>query len=251
MRRPGNVVQWDMETPPTVQSVPYRRFLPLVLLAAGLLAFFALGLDKYVGFDALREHRGRLMALIEARPVVTASAFVAVYALATAFSLPLGLVLTVSGGFLFGVALGTALVVIGATSGATLLFLAARSAVGEVLVRRAGPALDRVGREIRAGAFSYLLMLRLVPLFPFWLVNLAPALFGVSLRAFMLSTALGIIPGTLVYASFGRGLGSIFDRNEELSLRGVATPEIIAALCLLGLLSLVPVVYRRWRGRTA
>ncbi len=239
-----------MEIAPAARSSLIRRSLPLVLLAAGLVAFFALGLGDYLGFDALRAHRERLMVLIDNWPVLSAAGFIAIYTVATALSLPLGLVLTVAGGFLFGAVPGTALVVVGATLGATILFLAARSALGDVLARRAGPALDRLGREIRAGAFSYLLMLRLVPLFPFWLVNLAPALFGVSLRSFVLSTAIGIIPGTAIYAYFGSSLGSIFDRNETFTLAGAVTPEILAALCLLGLLSLVPVLYRRWKGRT-
>lgn len=228
-----------------------RRVAPLGLLLAVVGAFFALGLHRTLSFEALREHYGALTAFVEQRAIVAALLFVAVYAGSTAASLPGGLVLTVAGGLLFGTWAGTGLTVIGAKAGATLLFLIARSALGESLRARAGGAIERLAEGFREGAFSYLLVLSLVPLFPFFVVNLAPAFLGVSLRTFVLATFVGIVPGTFVFSSVGAGLGSVFSQGGEFSPSGVLTPQIITALVGLALLSLVPVAYRRFRAKRA
>ncbi|MEQ8355735.1 MAG: VTT domain-containing protein [Kiloniellaceae bacterium] len=171
------------------------------------------------------------------------------YAAATALSLPGGLVLTVAGGFLFGVALGTAYVVVAATLGATAVFLIARSALGDLFRAKAGPFAQRMEEGFRENALSYMLMLRLIPLFPFFVVNLAPAFLGVPLRTYVAGTFFGIIPGTLVFILAGAGLGSVFDQGGGLTLEKVLTPQIITGLVGLSLLSLLPVVYKRMRAR--
>ncbi len=158
--------------------------------------------------------------------------------------------MTLTGGFLFGTVFGTLYNVLGATIGATLVFLVARSAFGEVLQRRAGPALKKVEEGLREDAVSYLLVLRLVPLFPFWLVNLVPALFGISLRAYIVCSFFGMMPGALVYASIGGGLGEFLDRGEKPDLQAVLQPHILLPLIGLGLLALVPVVYKRWKRKS-
>jgi uncharacterized membrane protein YdjX (TVP38/TMEM64 family) len=170
------------------------------------------------------------------------------YLAMVAFSLPGGAVMTVAGGFLFGALPTAAVVVVAATAGATLVFLAARTALGDILRRRAGPFLKGMEEGFRANALSYLLVLRLVPLFPFVVVNLVPAFLGVSLRVFVLGTLFGIAPGTFVYASVGAGLGSVFDAGESFSARSVLTTEVVVALLGLAFLALVPVLYRRRRG---
>ena len=228
-----------------------RRLAPLALLLAAVGAFFALGLHRTLSFEALRRHHGALTAFVEERAVVAGLLFVAVYAASTAASLPGALVLTVTGGLLFGAWVGAGLTVVGATAGATLLFLIARSALGESLRGRAGGSIDKLAEGFREGAFSYLLVLRLVPLFPFFVVNLAPAFLGVSLRTFVLATLIGIVPGTFVFSSVGAGLGSVFARGGEFSASGVLTPQIITALVGLALLSLVPVAYKRFKARRA
>jgi len=159
--------------------------------------------------------------------------------------------MTLAGGFLFGVLVGATLTVIGATLGATLLFLVARSAVGDSLRERAGPFLARMAEGFSKNAFSYLLFLRLVPAFPFWAVNLAAALLGMRLAPFVVATGLGIIPATVVYSAFGAGLGQVFDTGGEVNLKSVFSPTLIAALVGLGLLSLVPVLLRWLRERRA
>jgi uncharacterized membrane protein YdjX (TVP38/TMEM64 family) len=140
-------------------------------------------------------------------------------------------------------------VVIGATCGATALFLAARTALGDYLRARAGSTIKRMEEGFRQNALSYLLVLRLIPLFPFFLVNLVPAFLGVSLPVYVVGTFFGIIPGTFVFALIGAGLGSVFDSMQEFSLQGALTPQVIVALVGLAILSLIPVAYKYWKSR--
>lgn len=227
------------------------RLLPVVVLALAAAAFFATGLHRYLTFEALRAHRVELLAWVDAHASLAALVFIAVYAAGIVLLPPSGTLMTVTGGFVFGAAAGTGLVVIGATAGATALFLVARFALGDWLRGRAGAGIQRMRAGFRENELSYMLVLRLVPLFPFWLVNLAPAFLGVRLRTFVIGTVFGIIPGTAVFAVFGAGLGGILDANQDLSLAGVLTPEIVGALVGLALLALAPVVYKKIRARAA
>lgn len=224
----------------------WRRFLPLALLGVGLLAFLGLGGHRYISLAALQEHREALQALVAEQRPLALLAFIALYALVVAFSLPGGLVMTVAGGFLFGTWAGAAASVIGATLGATALFLAARTALGDLLRDRAGPALARMRAGFQENALSYLLVLRLIPLFPFWLVNLVPALLGISLAVFFVGTFFGIIPASLVYASLGNGLGAVFAAGNPADLGEVLyRREVLLPLAGLAVLSLLPVIYKK------
>ena len=227
----------------------WRRFLPLAVLLLGMAAFFALGLDKYATVDMLRQHRATLVGWVEARPLLAPLAYIAAYATVAALSLPAGAPLSIVGGFLFGAIFGTVWVVIGATVGATLLFIAARTAFADLLRAKAGPAVRRMEAGFRANAFSYLLSLRFLPVFPFWLVNLAAALLDVPLRVFVLATFLGIIPGSFVFVNVGSGLGAVLDSGEPITVMSVLTPKIMIALSLLALLSLAPALLRRFKGK--
>lgn len=225
----------------------FKRLAPLLLLAALGAAAFALRLDHYLTLDALRDNRATLTAFVQSHAIAASLGFVFTYASVVALSLPGATIMTLAGGFLFGVPLGATLTVVGATLGATLLFLIARSALGDVLRERAGPFLARMADGFRKDAFSYLLFLRLVPAFPFWAVNLAPALLGMRLGPYVAATALGIVPGTTVYAAFGASLGQVFDAGGEVRLKDVFSPTLIAALVGLGILSLLPIAFRRLR----
>jgi uncharacterized membrane protein YdjX (TVP38/TMEM64 family) len=179
-------------------------------------------------------------------------AFIAAYIVVAAFSLPIGSLLSVAGGFLFGSVFGSAWIVIGATIGATILFLIAKTALGDPLRERFAAQLRPMEEGFRANAFSYLLILRLVPLFPFWLVNLAPAFFGVSLITFVITTFVGIIPGAFVFASIGNGLNALFEAGEQpdLSLMTLlARPDFYIPIVGLTVLSLIPIVYRAIAGK--
>ena len=187
-----------------------------------------------------------------------------IYIGAVTLSIPGALFLTMLGGFLFGWFLGGVMTIVGATIGAVIVFLIASTSIGDALVRRAGPRLKRLADGFREDAFAYLLFLRLVPLFPFWLVNLAPALFGVPLRTFALATAIGIVPGTLAFAVAGAGLDSVIaaqkaaklaciaaggtDCYMRIDLKALVTPKLLVAFAVLGLVALIPVVLRRWYG---
>lgn len=226
-----------------------KRVLPVAVIVAGFAAFFIFDLDSYVTFDALKQNREWLLGQVEAHAALAALAFIALYALIVAFSLPGATVMTITGGFLFGLWFGTAWNVIGATIGATLLFLAARTALGDILHSKAGPWMQKLEAGFRENALSYLLFMRLVPAFPFFVVNLVPAFLGVQLRTFVLATFFGIIPGGFVYTSVGAGLGSVFDAGAEFSISGVLTPQIIAAMVGLAVLAMIPVAVKAWQAK--
>lgn len=224
-----------------------RRLAPVFLLLALLGAFFAFGLDRYFTFESLKAHRVELQDFVARNLILAVLIYVAGYALLTAASLPIATLVTLVGGFLFGAAGGTALTVIGATAGATVVFLVARTAFGDALRLRARPYIGRMEAGFARNAWSYMLFLRLMPVFPFFAVNIVPAFLGVKTRTYVATTFLGIIPGTAVYNIVGAGLGSIFDSGEAFTLAGVVTPEIVIGLAGLALLALAPVLVRRFR----
>ena len=157
--------------------------------------------------------------------------------------------MSLSGGFLFGFVAGGIYAVAGASIGATALFLIAKTSVGDFLLAKAGNSLQKMQRGFADNALSYLFVLRLVPIFPFFLVNLVPAFLGVPLRIYLIATFFGIMPATFVYALAGSGLGSVLDQGKDITVSGIFTPEIIAAFAGLALLALLPVVYKRFAGK--
>jgi len=242
----------DQPNPGDVPTAPARRLLrwwPAAVLAVGVAAFFASGADRYLMVQTLHDNRMALMAFVHDYGVLAVVVFLGIYIAATALAIPGALVLTIAGGFLFGTWWGTVWVVIGATVGASLLFLAARTTLGEALRARAGPMLKKIEAGFGANAFNYLLSLRLLPIFPFFIVNVVPAFVGVPLRTFVLATALGIIPGSFVFASVGAGLGSVFEMMMEPTLASAITPEIIIALVSLAVLALTPILWKKVKAR--
>jgi uncharacterized membrane protein YdjX (TVP38/TMEM64 family) len=231
-----------------VGARPSRRFLPLAVLLLGTLAFFAFGLHDRISCAWLGDHHEGLTAFIAAHRVTAVIVYMAGYAVAVALSLPISLILTLAGGFLFGLWDATLYVVMAATLGATVLFLAARSAMGQGLRGRAGPAVARMEKGFRENAMSYLLFLRLTPVFPFWLVNLVAAVVGIPVRTFVLATFLGIIPASFVYASAGHGLGALFESEQSCDPRVLLSARVVLPLVGLALLALVPVFYKKLRG---
>ncbi|MFI5224868.1 MAG: TVP38/TMEM64 family protein, partial [Nitrospirales bacterium] len=171
--------------------------------------------------------------------------FVLVYVAVTGLSLPGAVILTLAGGFLFGVVWGTLFVNLGATTGATLAFLASRYLLRDWVERKFGKWLGPVQQGFAQNAFSYLMTLRLIPLFPFFVVNLVSGLTRMNIGTYVAATAIGIIPGSFVYAYAGRQLGTIN------SLKDIASPGVIGAFVLLGLLALVPSLYKKWSGKPA
>ena len=226
-----------------------QRWLPLLILIAGFALFFILDLQRFVRLETLRENREALATWVEANGIWAPLAYIIVYALMVAFSVPGALVATLTGGFLFGTWAGGAYTIVGATTGATIVFLAARTALGDTLRRKAGPNIRKMEQGFRENAFSYLLILRLIPLFPFFLVNLAPAFLGVPLRTYMAATFIGIMPGTFVFASVGNGLGALFEQGREPDVGIIFEPQILGPILGLAVLALLPVIYRKWAAR--
>jgi uncharacterized membrane protein YdjX (TVP38/TMEM64 family) len=218
----------------------------VALVAIGLaLTVHGLGWPSFLTFTHLKAHRQEILAFVANNYALSAAAYVGLYIFVVAMSLPSAVLLTLTGGFLFGAVAGTILTVIGATAGAALVFLLARALAGDTLLARFGATGQKLVREIRANAWSYLLVLRLVPLFPFFLVNIVPAFAGVRFSTFVLTTFFGIMPGTAVYSMSGAGLGSILDRGETISFSAIMTPEILGALIGLAGLSLAMIPIRR------
>jgi uncharacterized membrane protein YdjX (TVP38/TMEM64 family) len=225
-----------------------RRAGKVVLLAAfvvALVVFFALDGQRYLSLETIKANRDALLDFASRHFAAAIAIAFVVYAGAVALSLPGALVLSLAVGFVFGRWVGTALVVVAATIGATLVFLAARYLLADVARRRLGGVGERIVGGFNENAFSYLLFLRLVPLFPFFLVNLAAAFTAVPLRTYVVATLIGIIPGTFVYVNLGQTLGRID------SLDGIVSRETLLAFALLGLFALVPVAWKRLKGTPA
>lgn len=227
------------ELPPSASGQRWLKVALLVLFAGVVVAFFALGGQRYLTLESIKANRDAMLRFTDAHFVAALALGFAVYAGAVAFSLPGALVLSLATGFVFGRWVGTALVVAAATTGATILFLAARYIFADAARRRLGALGERINAGFTENAFSYLLFLRLVPAFPFFLVNLAPAFTSVPLRTFVLATLVGIVPGTFVFVNLGETLGRID------SLAGLVSWETLIAFALLGALALVPVYLRR------
>lgn len=227
------------------------RFVPVALIAAGLVAGYAFGLQDYLTLGFLAEQRDALKAIVAERYALSLAAFVVVYVLAVAFSFPAASVLTIFGGFLFGWAVGGAAVAVGATIGASLIFLATRSAFGGFLRARVGGFVQRLADGFREDAFGYLLVIRLAPVFPFFVVNIAAALFDISLGRFVAATFVGILPGTFAYAYLGQGVDSVLvaarDAGRTVSLSDLVTTEITLAFLALAAVAAIPTIVSRLR----
>ena len=227
-----------------------KRLWPVAALIVAVAALVAFGPDNAAVFATLRAYREAIDVLIVENAVLAGLGYMVIYAVAIAFSVPGGAMMTIIGAFLFGWQLAAVYVVFAATIGATALFLIARSAVGNRLHERAGPWMQKMEAGFQENALWYLLMLRLIPLFPFFVVNLVPAFLGVTLRTYVIGTFFGIIPGTIVFALAGSGLASVLaNEDAEFDLSSVLTPEVVAALVGLALLALIPVVYKKVQAR--
>ena len=246
----GDVSEQPADIPSEKKAFSPARLIPILVLVAGLIAFFVFDLDQYVTLTALEENRQLLADWVEANGLLAFITYMIVYAVVTAFSIPGGAVMTIAGGFLFGPFLGGALTIVGATIGATVLFLAARYAFAELLRQRAGSAIKKMEAGFQENALSYMLFLRLVPVFPFFLVNLVPAFLGVGIGTFVIGTFLGIIPGSLVFASLGDGFSAVVEKGGDIDLGIIFEPRFLLPILGLAVLSLIPIVYKKLKSRS-
>lgn len=218
-----------------------KKWLPLIIVGTAIIIFWLSGLSSYVSLEQFHAHKYDLRDYVSARPWQSIMIYAVIYITITTLSLPIASLLTLIGGFLFGVVTGTILVTVSATIGATILFLIAKSSLGKTLRDKAGKLYHRVDEDMRDNAFSYLLTLRLIPLFPFFLVNILPALFDIKPRTYVAATFLGIIPGTAIYVNAGRQLGEIESLSE------LKSNDTLLAIGLLALIILLPTFYKKFR----
>jgi uncharacterized membrane protein YdjX (TVP38/TMEM64 family) len=219
------------------------RVVVIAVFAIGLGAFFALGGPHWLSLDALKHNRAELIAFADDHRVGAVMLAMAIYTAVIGLSVPGALWLTLACGLVFGRWIGTAIALVGATAGATIVFVAARYLFAEAAHRRLGERGRRIAAGFAEHAWSYMLFLRLVPLFPFVLINLASALAPIPLSTYVLATAIGIVPGTFIYVNLGQAVGRID------SIEGLVSPEVLLALALLGLLALTPIVVAKVRAR--
>lgn len=239
----------------------FRRFAPLLLIVVLMVTVYLSGGHEMLSLSTLIRQREALTGLVGEHLLLASLAYVIVYVVAVALSFPGASLLTVMGGFLFGWLVGGGLTALAATLGAALIFLAARTSLGSALRGQAGPFIARMAEGFRQDAFNYLLFLRLAPIFPFWLVNIAPALFDMRLRPYLAATFIGILPGTFAYAFIGTGLDSVIAAQEaadpgcaaagtcRIDLSALVTGELVAAFIALALAALLPVLLKRLRAR--
>ena len=221
-----------------------RTWIAIAIVAVIVLLRIS-GLGELISLETLRTHRGALVAWVYANSFVASIAYVLAYIGVVAFSIPGAVFLTLSGGFLFGALTGTMLTSIGATVGATVVFLFAQSLFGKSAFDRLGAQYPSLIDGVSKNAWSYLLVLRFVPIFPFFLVNLIAALVGVKLSTYVVTTLIGILPGTVVFSLAGAGLGSVLDQGQSFSVSSVLTPTVISALVGLAALSLIAIPIRK------
>jgi uncharacterized membrane protein YdjX (TVP38/TMEM64 family) len=234
-----------VHAPPPASGSRFARLALGALFVGVVVAFFAFGGHELLSLDTIKRHRDTLLQFTEAHFLAAVALGFLIYTAAVAFSLPGGLVLSLTTGFVFGRWAGTLLVVFAGTLGATLVFLAARYVFADAARRRLGAVGERINAGFTENAFSYMLFLRLVPAFPFFLVNLAPAFTSIPLRTYVLATFIGIIPGTFVFVNLGETLGRID------SLQGLVSVETLGAFALLGVFALVPIAVRKLRSPPA
>ncbi len=235
----------DTKSVPAPQS-KLKRFFPLAIIIAAFIIFIALGGPKYINLDSLRDNQEFLKAFVADNYILAIAGFIGIYAILVAISVPGAGFLSIFAGFLFGLTIGTPIVIIAATLGATVLFLVVRSAFGTGLAAKAGPYMEKFEKGLKENELSYLFILRLVPLFPFFIVNIVPPLFDVKLRNYVLTTILGIIPGSFVYVSVGNGIGDVLSAGQDVPLTGLMfRPTVIVPIIGLILLSMIPIVYKK------
>ena len=241
-----------MSTEPETRPRPARRSIwirlwPVYLIAAGLVLAWQFGLFQYLSLDTLRENYAAWAGFVARNLILSVIIFVAIYALATIFMLPGALWITIAGGLLFGLTGGTAATIAGATLGASILFFAARTSVGAALRERAGPFVRKMERGFREDELSYMFFMRLFPAVPFPIANIAPAILGAKYRNYLITTALGIVPGVLAYTWIGFSLRSSLDPEKTQTLLGVVG-NFLPAFVALGIVALLPVAYKKLFG---
>ena len=226
-----------------------KKTLPLLILVLGLILFFVFGGHQYLNFQSLSDNYQKLQNFTEQHYAISTLIFMGVYILLVAFSIPGATIMTLLGGFLFDVWFGTLWVVIAATIGASITFLAVNTAFGDALKSKVGPKLAKMQKGFTEDAFNYLLILRLLPVFPFFIINIAAGIVGMRLRTFFIGTFIGIIPGSFIYAWVGSGLSYTLQKGDALNLGIIFEPKILFPIIGLAVLSVIPVIIKKVKAK--
>ncbi len=260
-----------MSSPQNIKENPtpsLSRYLPLATILGIFILIYVMGWHRYFSFETLIQHKETLTSFVMTNLWTALFLYILLYAAVTALSLPVATFLTLAGGFLFGGFAGGIATVIGATIGALIIFKIAQSSFGDSLASKAGSMVEKMRDGFKEDAMSYMLFLRLVPIFPFWLVNIAPALLSVKTSTYAIGTILGIIPGTMAFSYAAASLSSIIDAQAEkynqciaqfgeasnkcgvsLDTSALVTKELIIAFALLGILALIPVLFKKMKQK--
>lgn len=220
-----------------------KKLILAVIVGVLISLFFVFDLGRFLTLDSLKANRDAMTAFYQENPFVMAVAFIAIYIIQSTLFLPGAALLSLAAGAIFGAVMGTLYVNIGATIGATLAFLVARYLFHDVIQNKFGARLVKMNKELEARSFNYLLFLRFVPVFPFFLINLGAGLTHMSLRTFFLGTMMGMIPGSFVFCNAGASLATITSMSE------VASPRVLGSFALLGLFALVPALYQKFKRK--
>ena len=239
---------------------PLKKWGALGGIIALLVIGYVAGLHEYISLSNLIKHREAMVAFVSDNILLAMLGYLVLYIIIVAVSFPGASALTITSGLVFGGILGGVLTVIGATTGAVIIFLIARSSLGEVMEKKAGPFIQKMIAGFQKDQFQYLLTLRLAPIFPFWVVNIVPALLNMKLGQYALATLIGIIPGTFAFAFIGAGLDSVIAAQEEanpgcadagtcsIEIGALVTTELLVALAGLAALSALPFIIKKIRG---
>ena len=226
----------------------YLRFLPVLIIVILMILAISFGGFDFFSFENLKHYRETLLNLLDENKIIFPTLFILIYIVSTALSIPGAVFLTIIAGFLFGKYLATIYVAIGATIGASILFIAATTAIKDFFIKKAGTLLNKISIGFQKNAKCYLLFLRLIPLFPFWLVNIVPALFKIRFSTFLWTTFFGILPGTFVFAQAGTALESII-KQDQFELKSIFTFEVTLALVLLAIFMLLPIIFKKLKNK--
>jgi len=226
-----------------------KKWIPIILIVVLMIVTYIFRMPDFFSFEMLKMHRETLNEYVSEHFALTSLLFILMYLVSTALSLPIGFYLSLLGGFLFPQPLSTLYVILGATAGASTLFWAARTAFSDILRKKASPFLSKMKEGFNENAACYMLFLRLIPAFPFWLVNLAPAFLGVPFFTYLWTTAVGILPAVVVFTQFGAGLDKVFQGDQEFSIDNILNRDIKIALVALAILVLIPVVFKKLRKK--
>jgi uncharacterized membrane protein YdjX (TVP38/TMEM64 family) len=232
------------------KSLSPKKLFPLVILASAIIFFFVFDLGLLLSFEIIASYREHLVSWHINHQTLMILSFMGIYVAMVVFSLPGAVWLTLVSGFIFGAELGTLISVFSATIGALLLFVIARYALSDYFHDKIGTTIQKMENGFKEDAFSYLIALRLIPLFPFWLVNLVPALLGVPLKTFFMATFLGIIPGSFIYAIVGTSINELIKMGKQPNFNIIFEPKIMGALVGLAILSLIPIFYKKYKVRS-